>query len=96
MVFWVSEDDGALRYALKMAPTGRADSVVVTFEKGVPQRLAILRRPLPRGTGTTLFYRCPWCQKPRRYLYRPTLSGTKLVGYGGLRCQARARLRRIC
>jgi hypothetical protein len=23
------------RYALKMAPTGRADSVVVTFEKGV-------------------------------------------------------------
>jgi hypothetical protein len=33
LVFWISEDDGALRYALKMAPTGRPDSVVVTIEK---------------------------------------------------------------
>src|SRR5258708_3482973 len=29
------------------------------------QRLTVLRRALPRGTGTALFYRCSWCQKPR-------------------------------
>jgi hypothetical protein len=42
--------------------------------------------PLPRGTGTALFYRCSWCLKP-------TLSETKLVSDLGLRCQACARLR---
>jgi hypothetical protein len=57
LVFWVAEADGVLRYALKMAPTGQPDSVVVTFERGVAQRLRIPRRPLPRGTGTVLFYR---------------------------------------
>ncbi len=92
LVFWVSEDGGTF-YALKMAPTERPDSVVVTFEKGLAQRLRIVRRPLPRGTGTAFFYRCPCCQKPRRYLYRLTLSGTTLVDYGGLRCQVWARLR---
>ncbi len=55
MVFWVAEDDGALRYALKMAPTGQPDSVMVTFEKGVARQLTVLRRPLPRDTGTALF-----------------------------------------
>jgi hypothetical protein len=33
------------------------------------------------------------CQKPCRYLYLLTLSGTKLVSDLGLRCQACARLR---
>ena len=40
-----------------------------------------------------LFYRCPWCQKPRRYLYRLTLAGSKLVDYLGLRCPACTGLR---
>ena len=40
-----------------------------------------------------LFYRCPWCRKPRRYLYLLTLVGAKLVNYLGLRCQVCARLR---
>ncbi len=31
LVFWVAEDDGAVRYALKMAPTGQPASVMVTF-----------------------------------------------------------------
>ncbi len=69
LVFWVAEDDGAVRYALKMAPTGRPDSAVVTFDDGGPQRLTVLRHALPRGPGTALFYRCSWCRKPRRYLY---------------------------
>jgi hypothetical protein len=60
--------------------------------KGLPDP-TILRRALPRGTGTALFYRCSWCQKPRRYLYLLTLSGTKLVADLGLRCQVCARLR---
>jgi hypothetical protein len=39
LVFWVAEDEGVVRYALKTAPTGRPDAVVVTFEKGVGERL---------------------------------------------------------
>ncbi len=92
LVFWVS-DDGDRCHAIQMAPTGQPDSVMVTFDDGGTQRLTILRRALPRGTGTALFYRCSWCHKPRRYLYRLTLSGTKLVSDLGLRCQACARLR---
>ncbi len=76
-----------------MAPTGQPDSVMVTFDDGGTQRLTILRRPLPRGAGTALFYRCSWCHKPRRYLYLLTLSGTKLVSDLGLGCQVCARLR---
>ncbi len=79
LVFWVS-DDGDRCHGIQMAPTGQPDSVMVTFDDGGPQRLTILRRSLPRGTGTALFYRCSWCHKPRRYLYLLTLSGTKLVG----------------
>ena len=40
-----------------------------------------------------LFYRCPWCRKPRRHLYLLSLVGAKLVDYLGLRCQVCARLR---
>ncbi len=76
-----------------MAPTGQPDSVMVTFDDGGPQRLTVLRRALPRGTGTALFYRCSWCHRPRQYLYLLTLSGTKLVSDLGLRCQVCSRLR---
>ncbi len=90
--FWTSED-GDIRYGLRMAPSEAGDAVLITFENEETSRISILRRPLPRGTGTALLYRCPWCQKPRRYLYRLTLNGTKLVDYLGLRCQVCARLR---
>ncbi len=91
-VFWTSED-GVVRYGLRMAPSDHGDAVLVTLENGEPHRIPILRRPLPRGTGTALLYVCPWCRKPRRYLYRLTLSGTGLVDYLGLRCQECAELR---
>ena len=91
-VFW-TDDDGELAYGLKMAPSQDGAAVLVTLERGETYRIEILRRPLPRGTGTALFYRCLWCRKPRRYLYRLTLSGTKLVGYLGLRCRVCAGLR---
>jgi hypothetical protein len=70
--------------------TGTADQPT---QDGETQRLTILRRPLPGGPGTALFYRCNWCQKPCRYRYLLTLSGTKLVSDLGLRCKACARLR---
>ena len=91
-VFWASED-GDLRYGLKMAPAEHANAVLVTLGSGETYRIAIVRRALPRGTGTVLFYRCLSCRRPRRYLYLLTRVGSRLVEYLGLQCQACARLR---
>ena len=90
-VFWTS-DDGDLQYGLKMAPTDHGDAVLVALESGETYRIQVVRRPLPRGSGMALFYRCPWCRKPRRHLYLLSLSGAKLVEYLGLRCQVCAGL----
>jgi len=90
-VFWTS-DDGDLQYGLKMAPTDHGDAVLVALESGETYRIQVVRRPLPRGSGMALFYRCPWCRKPRRHLYLLSLSGVKLVEYLGLRCQVCAGL----
>jgi hypothetical protein len=92
-VFWTSEEDGDLRYGLKMAPTNVQDAVLVTLESGETHRILIVRRRLPRGTGMALFYRCPWCRKPRRHLYLLSRVGAKLIDYLGLRCQVCAGLR---
>src|SRR5712691_6932171 len=73
VVFWAPENGPA--FALKMMPSEDGDAVLITFMNGETQRISILRRPLPRRTGTAIFYVCPWCQKPRRHLYRLTLSG---------------------
>src|SRR5439155_19488930 len=70
-----------------MAPTDHGDAVLVALESGETYRIQVVRRPLPRGSGVALFYRCPWCRKPRRHLYLLSLSGAKLVEYLGLRCQ---------
>jgi len=67
--------------------------VVVTLENGKTYRIAILRRALPRGPGKTLFYVCPSCQMPRRYLYRVVRLEDRLVAHLGLRCQVCAGLR---
>ena len=76
-----------------MAPTDDADTVLLTLEEGRTQRLTIMRRSMPRGPGTVLFYLCPTCQRPRRYLYRQSLSLRGLVDYFGLQCQRCAGLR---
>ncbi len=86
-------ESGGRCHAIQMAPSDQADAVIVTFDDGAPQRLTVLRRALPRGPGTALFCRCNWCQKPCRYLYLLTFSGTNLVSDLGLRCQTCARLR---
>jgi hypothetical protein len=92
LVFWASED-GKTPWALKMAPTDKADSVLVTLEAGRSQGLSLVRRRMPRGTGTVLLYLCPTCEKPHRYLYRLSMSLTGLVDYFGLQCQFCAGLR---
>jgi hypothetical protein len=92
LVFWTS-DDGEIPWGLKMAPTDESGAVLVTSEGGRTQRLTIMRRSMPRGPGTAFFYLCPTCRKPRRYLYRLSLSLTGLVDYFGLQCQRCAGLR---
>jgi hypothetical protein len=49
----------------------------LTLTSGESYRIPILRGALSRG-GTALFYRCPWCRKPRRFLYLQTRSGDEL------------------
>ena len=64
LVFWGPEHGPA--FALKMMPSAEGDAVLIKFKNGKMQQISILRRPLPRGTGTAIFYICPSCQKPRR------------------------------
>jgi hypothetical protein len=86
LVFWVSDHE-KIAWALKMAPTQDADVLLVTLETGQTQRLILLRRPVPLGTGTALFYVCPSCARPRRYLYRLKSSLTGVADCFGLQCQ---------
>jgi hypothetical protein len=79
-VFWTSED-GDVRYGLKMAQTDDPDIALVTPESGETHHISVVRRPLPRGTGTALLYHCPCCRKPRRHLYLLSRVGAKLVDY---------------
>ena len=69
LVFWATEG-GSLRYPVRMQRIEGGRAVRVTKPSGANQRLEILRRPSPNGTGTMLLYHCPICEKPRRYLYR--------------------------
>jgi len=67
--------------------------VRVTKPSGASQRIEIVSQPSPNRTGTMMLYRCPVCEKPRRYLYRLTVSGGRLADYFGLQCQACTGLR---
>lgn len=68
-------------------------AVQVTKPSGVSQPIEIMGRLSPNRTGTMILYRCPVCEKPRRYLYRLTVSRGRLADYFGLQCQACAGLR---
>ena len=56
-------------------------------------RIGVIRPRLPVGTGRSLLYCCPGCKKPRRYLYRHSMSGGRLVDYHGWGCQECSGLR---
>ena len=55
LVFWGPEHGPA--FALKMMPSAEGDAVLIEFKNGKTQQILILRRPLPRGTGTAIFYK---------------------------------------
>jgi hypothetical protein len=76
-----------------MEPAEDGGAVAVTLENGATHQISVLRRRLPSGTGRALFYFCPLCQEPCRYLYRLALSEAKIVAYGELLCQRCANLR---
>ncbi len=86
LVFWTT-DAGRLRYPLHVQRIDSGEAVRVTKPSGANQRLEIVRRPSPNGTGTVILYRCPICKKPRRYLYRLVVSGGQLTDCFGLHCQ---------
>src|SRR5713226_5381866 len=91
LVYWAPKNGPA--FALKMTPAEDGLAVVITLENGETQTISVLRRPLPRGTGGALFYICPSCQRPCRFLYLLAMSGTTLVASRGLQCQRCANLR---
>jgi len=91
-VFWTTEG-GSLCYPLRMQRIDSGKAVKVTKPSGASQPIGIMRRPSPNRTGTMILYVCPVCEKPRRYLYRLTVSGGRLADYFGLQCQACAGLR---
>ncbi len=85
LVFWTTEG-GSLCYPLRMQRIDSGKAVRVTKPSGASQRIEIVSRPSPNRTGTMILYRCPVCEKPRRYLYRLTVSGSRLADYFGLQC----------
>ena len=91
LVFWAPKNGPA--FALKMTPGEDALAVVITLENGETHRIPMLRRRLPKGMGEALFYLCPSCQRPRRFLYLLAMSGPTLVASRGLLCQRCANLR---
>jgi hypothetical protein len=86
LVFWTTEG-GSLRYPLRMQRIDGGRAVSVTKPSGASQPIEIVSRLSPNRTGTMILYRCPKCEKPRRYLYRLAASGGRLVDYFGLQCQ---------
>jgi hypothetical protein len=85
-IFWVSRS-GSIAYALRMTRVDHGTGLTLETPGGTRRRINVIRRSLPRGTGTGLFYVCPHCQKPRRYLYAGSISEGRLVDYFGWRCQ---------
>ena len=51
---------------------------------------------MPRRGGETILFVCPWCSRPRRYLYLHSVGFGRLVTYQGPRCPACAGLRWSC
>jgi hypothetical protein len=90
-VFWTARN-GGLETGLKLTVGEGGATVVLTMPTGRIYRLGIHRRPLPKGTGTALFYLCPACDQPRRHLYLGMRAGADVVDHFGLRCQRCAKL----
>jgi hypothetical protein len=92
-VFWTSPFDSTLIRTLRMESVQQGAAVQLTIPDVGVFQIPIVRRPLPRRGGSSIFYRCPGCGQPRRYLYLRSLVIGRLVDYQGPLCQACAGLR---
>jgi hypothetical protein len=68
-------------------------AVQISTRSGDTFPIKVVRQPLPSNGAATILYRCPWCRRPRRYLYPLTFVSGRLVGYQGPRCRECAGLR---
>ena len=91
-VFWTCRD-GSICLSLRMESIDDGQAVQISTRIGDRFPIKILRQPLPAKGAASIMYRCPWCGRPRRYLYPLTLAARKLVGYQGPRCRECAGLR---
>jgi hypothetical protein len=89
-VFWTTPA-GKLSYHLRMVHLD-ATTVRVSTPEGTSCRIEGLLRPLPRHGGHALFYRCPTCDTPRRYLYGVALIHASPIEDGVWRCHRCAQL----
>ena len=92
LVFWTGHD-GSMYLSLRMEQIDGGQAVQISTESGDIFPIKIQRQPLPANGAATIMYRCPWCRRPRRYLYPLTLVAHKLVDYQGPRCRECAGLR---
>ncbi len=90
--FWTGLD-GALSYVLRLERTEDGGAVRLTTPRGESFRVRIIRRPMPRRGGIGILFRCPNCDRPKRFLYLLSVVDRSLVAYQGPRCQACAGLR---
>jgi hypothetical protein len=87
LAFWTSRDDGSLFLGVRMEAVEHGTAIRISDPDGRQFIVKIVRRPLPRKRGVAILYRCPWCGRPRRYLYPLTLVLRSLVTYQGPLCQ---------
>jgi hypothetical protein len=92
LVFWTGPD-GSISLSLRMEQIDGGQAVQISTRVGDRFPIKILRQPLPSNGAATIMYRCPWCSRPRRYLYPLTLVRYRLVAYQGPRCRECAGLR---
>jgi len=91
-VFWTGLDD-TLAYVIRLERTEERGTVQLRTPEGESFPVGLLRRPMPRRGGKAIFFLCPWCGHPRRFLYLRSLVLNRLVSYQGPRCPACAGLR---
>jgi hypothetical protein len=91
-VFWTGLD-GALSHVLRLERAENGGAVRLRTPGGESFRVRIIRRPMPRRGGIGILFRCPNCDRAKRFLYLLSVVDRSLVAYQGPRCQACAGLR---
>jgi len=90
--FWTGPD-GTLSYVVRLERAENGGAVSLTTPRGDSFRVRVIRRPMPRRGGIGILFRCPNCDRAKRFLYLLSLVDRSLVAYQGPRCQACAGLR---